>query len=79
MVANHVHTVVGGTNFKRKETNQDAINSNSTTCDKMLDKSNYWIPQLYAVQTGRTRLTELSKLISAYFRIDQWLALLHDV
>lgn len=47
VVSAHVHTVIGGTNFKRTVSNQDAINSNSTTCDKLLDNSNYWIPQLY--------------------------------
>ena len=52
-VSGHVHFVVGGTNFKRTETNQDAIDSKQTTCSTSLDKSNYWIPALYVVLSVR--------------------------
>lgn len=46
-ISPHVHTVTGGTNFRRTESNQVAINALNTTCDKTLDHSNYWQPQLY--------------------------------
>ncbi|KAF2763010.1 hypothetical protein EJ05DRAFT_506654 [Pseudovirgaria hyperparasitica] len=45
--SSHVHTIIGGTAFARTETNEDAVRAAGTTCDKSLDNSNYWIPQLY--------------------------------
>lgn len=45
-ISGHVHIVTGGTNFALTETNEDARNAKATTCDKLLDKSNYWQPQL---------------------------------
>ncbi|CAG5137590.1 uncharacterized protein ALTATR162_LOCUS161 [Alternaria atra] len=42
----HVHAVIGGTAFKRTLSNEEARNAKDTTCISM-DKSNYWIPQLY--------------------------------
>ncbi|KAI0434371.1 WSC domain-containing protein [Xylaria sp. FL1042] len=49
--SDHVHTVVGATAFKADTTNQDAINSKATTCDKILDHSIYWVPQLYHINS----------------------------
>lgn len=46
-ISPHVHIVTGGTNFALSETNEQARNAKSTTCDKILDQSNYWQPQLY--------------------------------
>lgn len=43
----HVHNVVGGTAFYRNESATDAVKSTATTCDKLLDHSNYWVPALY--------------------------------
>lgn len=43
----HVHNIVGGTAFWRNESAAEAVNSTATTCDKMLDHSNYWVPSLY--------------------------------
>lgn len=43
----HVHVVTGGTAFALTESNEQARNSKNTTCDKILDKSGYWQPQLY--------------------------------
>ena len=43
----HVHVVVGGTAFQRTMDADTAKNSMATTCDKDIDKSSYWIPQLY--------------------------------
>ncbi|KAI0414341.1 WSC domain-containing protein [Xylaria grammica] len=55
--SDHVHAVVGGTNFKADTTNEDAINSKATTCDKILDNSIYWVPQLYHINDdGRYEL-----------------------
>ena len=46
-ISPHVHAVVGGTNFYITESGADARAANATTCDKTLDNSNYWQPQLY--------------------------------
>jgi len=43
----HVHAVIGGNAFQRTMGPSDALKANETTCNKMLDKSNYWVPQLY--------------------------------
>ncbi|OAA43439.1 hypothetical protein BBO_04582 [Beauveria brongniartii RCEF 3172] len=46
-LSTHVHAVVGGTAYHMSMSNEDARNAKNTTCDKALDKSNYWQPQLY--------------------------------
>ncbi|OAA60040.1 hypothetical protein ISF_06051 [Cordyceps fumosorosea ARSEF 2679] len=46
-LSSHVHAVVGGTGYYMSMSNEDARNAHNTTCDKALDKSNYWQPQLY--------------------------------
>jgi len=47
MASSHVHSVVGGTAFQRLMGPMDANKANQTTCDKAIDHSNYWVPQLY--------------------------------
>lgn len=46
-ISSHVHAVVGGTAFALSMSEQAATAAKATTCDKLLDKSNYWQPQLY--------------------------------
>lgn len=60
-ISPHVHAIVGGTAFSLQMTNEEARRSKSTTCNKMLDKSNYWQPQLY--HQGRDGKFELIKLL----------------
>jgi len=43
----HVHAIVGGNAFRRDMGPFDAYNATQTTCDKAIDHSNYWVPQLY--------------------------------
>jgi len=43
----HVHSIIGGNAFQRSMGPTDALKANSTTCNKALDHSNYWVPQLY--------------------------------
>jgi len=43
----HVHSVVGGNAFQRNMGPMDALKANETSCDKAIDHSNYWVPQLY--------------------------------
>ncbi|KAI0450492.1 WSC domain-containing protein [Xylaria acuta] len=55
--SDHVHAVIGGTAFGPSTTNQNAINSKATTCDKILDRSIYWVPTLYHINSdGRYEL-----------------------
>lgn len=46
-ISPHVHVVTGGTAFQLNQPNEVAVGAKATTCDKILDKSNYWQPQLY--------------------------------
>lgn len=50
----HVHAIVGGTAFNYTETDPQAIAARATTCDKILDNSNYWEPQLYHQNANNT-------------------------
>lgn len=47
VISPHVHIVTGGTAFQLTESNEAAVGAKATTCDKILDNSNYWQPQLY--------------------------------
>jgi len=59
----HVHAIIGGNAFKRTMGKMDATSANSTTCDKALDHSNYWVPQLYHYRSDKTY--EIVKLSGA--------------
>jgi hypothetical protein len=44
----HLHSIIGGNAFSRNMSDKMAATvANATTCDKSLDHSNYWVPQLY--------------------------------
>jgi len=43
----HVHAIIGGNGFRRTMLSTDTDMSNETTCNKGLDHSNYWVPQMY--------------------------------
>ncbi|KAK5996302.1 hypothetical protein PT974_03057 [Cladobotryum mycophilum] len=47
VLSSHVHAVVGGTAFALTLSNDQAKNSKATTCNRVMDNSNYWQPQLY--------------------------------
>jgi len=48
----HVHSVIGGNAFRRSMPGKfDARDANATTCNKLTDHSNYWVPQLYHQRT----------------------------
>ncbi|OAA40947.1 hypothetical protein NOR_05529 [Metarhizium rileyi] len=67
VISPHVHAVVGGTGFALSLTNEQATKAKATTCDKSLDKSNYWQPQLYHQRRdGRFELVEMQG-IAAYY------------
>lgn len=46
-ISAHVHAIIGGTAFQQTMGLDTAVNARGTTCDKKIDKSNYWQPQLY--------------------------------
>ena len=46
----HVHAVIGGTAFQQTMSATTAVDAKLTTCDKKVDKSNYWVPQLYHIR-----------------------------
>jgi len=47
VASQHVHSIIGGNAFQRVMGPMDATKANGTTCNKALDHSNYWVPQLY--------------------------------
>ncbi|TAQ88768.1 hypothetical protein B7494_g2934 [Chlorociboria aeruginascens] len=53
-LSTHVHAVVGGTAFSSLMLGDDAaVDAKATTCDKFIDHSNYWAPQLYQQVGGQ--------------------------
>ena len=69
-ISPHVHAIVGGTAFSLGMSNEDARNSDATTCNKMLDKSNYWQPQLYHQdRDGRFEMVEFLGMVRASRRL----------
>lgn len=66
VISPHVHAIVGGTRFALSLTNDQAANAKATTCDKSLDKSNYWQPQLYHQRRdGKFEMVEMQGIVSA--------------
>ena len=54
VISAHVHAVIGGTAFQETMSLTTAVDAKDTTCDKKLDHSNYWQPQLYHERTDGT-------------------------
>ncbi|TAQ87466.1 hypothetical protein B7494_g4227 [Chlorociboria aeruginascens] len=52
VISPHVHAVIGGTAFQQTMSTTTAVNALDTTCDKKIDHSNYWQPQLYHRMTN---------------------------
>lgn len=46
-VSDHLHLVTGGTAFQRTMAEDTARKAKGTTCGIEIDKSNYWVPELY--------------------------------
>lgn len=51
VISNHTHIVVGGTAFNRSMSQDAAPNALATTCSAAIDRSNYWQPLLYHMQS----------------------------
>lgn len=72
-VSGHTHVIIGGTAFQRTMGVDTAKNAKATTCDKKLDKSNYWIPQLYHKRTdGQFELVTMQGSVSQSINISQY-------
>jgi hypothetical protein len=58
----HVHSIIGGNAFSRKMSPTDGkLIANATTCNKVTDHSNYWVPQLYHMRAdGKFELVAFS-------------------
>ncbi|KAL1979374.1 hypothetical protein VTN96DRAFT_6090 [Rasamsonia emersonii] len=54
VVSPHTHVVVGGTNFNRTMSEDLAPNAQNTTCSVNIDRSNYWQPLLYHLNSDGT-------------------------
>ncbi|EHA21407.1 hypothetical protein ASPNIDRAFT_135953, partial [Aspergillus niger ATCC 1015] len=55
----HTHVVTGGTAFQRTMNESTAQNAKGTTCEVDIDRSNYWVPQLYhRLRNGSFELVE---------------------
>lgn len=68
VISPHVHAIVGGTRFSLNLTNEQASQARATTCDKHLDKSNYWQPQLYHQRRdGKFELVEMQGTVRCVF------------
>lgn len=66
-LSGHVHAVVGGTAFQFTMDENTAVNAKETTCDKILDQSNYWQPQLYHQnKDGKFEMVEFQGAVSIY-------------
>jgi hypothetical protein len=65
-ISPHVHAVAGGTNFGLTTSNEDARNSQETTCSFSIDRSQYWQPQLYHQdRAGKFELIKFLGIVSA--------------
>lgn len=60
-VSNHVHSVMGASNFGLSSTGEDLVDSNCTNAKVKGDMSNYWYPALYFKdpETGKFEDVEL--------------------
>jgi hypothetical protein len=59
-----------GTAFKLELSNEEAKASKATTCNKLLDHSNYWQPQLYHQrQDGKFEIVPFDGAVSLQLRI----------
>jgi len=66
VMSGHVHAVVGGTGFQQTMTAETATSSGNTTCNRHIDRSNYWQPMLYHKQTdGQYEAIEFQGIVSS--------------
>ena len=63
-VSSHTHLVAGGSGFQRTMEKDTAKNANATTCGVDIDRSNYWIPQLYhQMHNGHFEIVETESAV----------------
>ena len=66
-LASHMHTVIGGSNFGAPCNYADAIKSSCTSFPISIDKSNYWMPELYWINNNGSSFTPLGHPFRVYY------------
>lgn len=68
--SSHVHAITGGNAFSRQMNGTDATLATATTCDKTIDHSNYWVPQLYHINSdGKFEMVKFNGNVSFQYQI----------
>ena len=65
--AQHMHEVIGGSNFASYYNYDDLLASSCTTSAIQADKSNYWMPKLYWINNGGSSFTPLTAFHRFYY------------
>lgn len=69
--SDHTHLIAGGTAFQRMMEKDTARNAEGTTCGVEIDKSNYWVPELYhKMRNGSFELVENAGIVC--FLVVRW-------
>ena len=61
--SDHLHLVAGGTAFQRTMAEDTARKAIGTTCGVEIDKSNYWVPELYHQTEGGFELVGVEGIV----------------
>lgn len=61
--SDHLHLVAGGTAFQRTMEEDTARKASGTTCGIEIDKSNYWVPELYHQTEGGFELVDVEGIV----------------
>ncbi|WWC91463.1 uncharacterized protein L201_006409 [Kwoniella dendrophila CBS 6074] len=62
-IANHVHSVVGSSSFRATYEYENSVNGKCTSANINVDKSNYWVPQLYRkLDNGMFELVKMNRV-----------------
>ncbi|WWC97770.1 hypothetical protein V866_004656 [Kwoniella sp. B9012] len=67
-ISGHLHSIVGSSSFKPSYEYQNSINGKCTSANVNVDKSNYWVPQLYRkLGEGQLELVKMNRVNTYYF------------
>jgi len=61
--SDHLHLVAGGTAFQRTMAEDTARKAIGTTCGIEIDRSNYWVPELYHKTEGGFELVDVEGIV----------------
>lgn len=74
--SDHLHLVAGGTAFQRTMADDTAQKAIGTTCGIEIDKSNYWVPELYHQTEGGFELVDVEGIVCT---VSVWVGLRIEV